>query len=119
MATKADLNAEIDSLKDSLISLESELAAIDFELDKHSTHDKGFPSVMRIKGLVDRYKALGDVYNKSFGMMSSDDARWASDILREATNIHGIKQTMGDDHYYLSNALSDYADAIEVNQTPS
>ena len=42
----------------------SELEAINKELDKHTTHDKEFPTVMRVKGLVDRYKSLSEANDR-------------------------------------------------------
>jgi len=62
MTTMASfLSEQADDLRESVSKLESHLEAIEKELDRHSEHDKGFPTVMRVKGLVDRYKALAEI----------------------------------------------------------
>ena len=58
------LQEQADYLRESVQKRENELEAITRELDRHSTHDKDFPIVMRVKGLVDRYKALSEAYER-------------------------------------------------------
>ena len=62
MTTMASfLQEQADDLRESVSKLESRLEAIAKELDRHSEHDKEFPLVMRVKGLVDRYKSLSEI----------------------------------------------------------
>ena len=62
MTTMASfLQEQADDLRDSVSKLESQLEDITKELDRHSEHDKEFPLVVRVKGLVDRYKSLAEI----------------------------------------------------------